>query len=58
MVEKTITEIITIKEYATIEEAANIIMKGRFTHPPVIPDDEKLVGIVTAWDISKAVAKK
>ncbi len=51
-------EVIAIKEDASIEEAANIIMKGQFTHLPVISDDEKLVGIVTAWDISKAVAKK
>jgi len=51
-------EVITIKEDATIEEAANVIMKGQFTHLPVISDGEKLVGIVTAWDISKAVAKK
>lgn len=50
--------VITIKEDATIEEAANVIMEGQFTHLPVISDDEKLVGIVTAWDISKAVAKK
>lgn len=40
-------EVITIKEDATIEEAANVIMKGQFTHLPVISDDEKLVGIVT-----------
>jgi uncharacterized protein (DUF39 family)/CBS domain-containing protein len=51
-------EVITIKEDATIEEAANVIMKGQFTHLPVISDGEKLVGIVTAWDISKAVARK
>ena len=51
-------EVITIKEDATIEEAANAIIEGQFTHLPVISAEEKLVGIVTAWDISKAVAKK
>ncbi len=51
-------EVVTIKEDATIEEAANVIMKGQFTHLPVISDEKKQVGIVTAWDISKAVAKK
>ncbi len=51
-------EVITIKEDATIEEAVNVIMKGQFTHLPIISDGEKLVGIVTAWDISKAVAKR
>ncbi len=53
-----VEELITRKEDATIEEVANAIMKGQFTHLPVISDGEKLVGIVTAWDISKAVAKK
>jgi len=33
-------------------------LKGQFTHLPVISNGEKLVGIITAWDISKAVAKK
>lgn len=51
-------EVIAINEDASIEEAANTIMEGQFTHLPVISNDGKLVGIVTAWDISKAVAKK
>mgnify|MGYP001027436137 CR=1 FL=1 len=51
-------DVITIKEDATIEEAANVILEGQFTHLPVISNGEKLVGIITAWDISKAVAKK
>jgi CBS domain-containing protein len=53
-----IREVTTIKEGATIEEATNTIVKGQFTHLPVVSDEEKLVGIVTAWDISKAVAKR
>jgi uncharacterized protein (DUF39 family)/CBS domain-containing protein len=50
-------EVVTIKEDATIEEAAHMMIEGQFTHLPVISDEGKLVGIVTAWDISKAVAK-
>ncbi|MHC1636075.1 MAG: homocysteine biosynthesis protein [Candidatus Methanospirareceae archaeon] len=53
-----IRDVVTIKEDATIEEAANVIIKGEFTHLPIVSDNNKLVGIVTAWDISKAVARK
>ncbi len=51
-------EVVKINEDATIEEAAHVMIEGQFTHLPIISDDGKLVGIVTAWDISKAVAKK
>ncbi|MDI6888949.1 MAG: homocysteine biosynthesis protein [Methanocellales archaeon] len=48
----------TIKPDVSIEEAAKRIIKGGFNHLPVVSDDGRLVGIVTAWDISKAVAMK
>jgi uncharacterized protein (DUF39 family)/CBS domain-containing protein len=48
----------TIRESATILEAAQLIMDSQATHIPVLSDDAKLVGMVTAWDISKAVAKR
>ena len=50
------TNVTTIKQGSKIEEAAKRIIEGEFTHLPVVSEDEKLVGIVTAWDISKAVA--
>ncbi len=46
----------TIKPDVSIEEAAKKIIKGQFNHLPVVSDDGRLVGIVTAWDVSKAVA--
>jgi len=46
----------TIKPDVSIEEAAKRIIKGEFNHLPVVSGDGRLVGIVTAWDISKAVA--
>ena len=48
----------TIREGSTIEEAARLMMEKEATHLPVISQDRTLVGIVTAWDISKAVAMK
>lgn len=50
------TGIGTVKPDVSIEEAAKKIIKGQFNHLPVVSDDGRLVGIVTAWDISRAVA--
>ncbi|MBE0515916.1 MAG: homoserine O-acetyltransferase [Methanophagales archaeon] len=47
-----------IREGSSIEDAARMMITTQFTHLPVISKDSKLVGIITAWDISKAVATK
>jgi CBS domain-containing protein len=39
-----------------VEEAAKLIVGGSFDHLPVVSADGRLMGIITAWDISKAVA--
>ncbi len=46
----------TIKPDVSIEEAAKRIIKGQFNHLPVVSDDGRLMGIITTWDVSKAVA--
>lgn len=51
-------DIVTVREYISINEAARIIIDGNFDHIPVVSDKGKLMGIVTAWDISKAVASE
>jgi len=53
-----IRDVKTISERASIEDAAELIMESQSTHIPVIAHDGKLVGIVTAWDISTAVATR
>ena len=53
-----IREVKTISERASIAEAAKLIMETQITHIPVISEESKLAGIVTAWDISTAVAKR
>ena len=53
-----IREVKTISERASIADAAKLIMEAQFTHVPVISEESKLVGIVTAWDISTAVAMR
>jgi uncharacterized protein (DUF39 family)/CBS domain-containing protein len=49
-------EVVTAREDIEIDHAARLIVNGSFDHLPVVSADGKLTGIVTAWDISKAVA--
>ena len=53
-----IRDVAPIRDSASIADAAQLIMESQSTHLPVISGDEKLVGMVTAWDISAAVAKR
>jgi uncharacterized protein (DUF39 family)/CBS domain-containing protein len=47
---------ITVGEAISVREAARIIIGKQVNHLPVVSADNKLIGIVTAYDISKAVA--
>ena len=49
-------DVVTVREDIGVEEAARLIVSGSFDHLPVISRDGRLMGIITAWDISKAVA--
>ena len=51
-------DIITIREGISIEDAARVMYEREVTHLPVVSMNDKLVGIVTSWDISRAVALK
>jgi homoserine O-acetyltransferase/O-succinyltransferase len=53
-----IKDVVTIRQGSSVEDAARIMMTAGVTHLPVINEKGKLKGIVTAWDISKAVALK
>jgi len=47
----------TIREDTTIEKAAELMIHLETNHLPVVSLDDRLIGIVTSWDIAKAVAK-
>jgi homoserine O-acetyltransferase/O-succinyltransferase len=47
-----------IKKDSNIEDAAALMLEENVTHLPVVSDDNRLLGIVTAWDISKSIALK
>lgn len=49
--------IVTIKKDQTVRDAAKKIWENSFNHVAVISDSGELVGLVTAWDVSKAVAE-
>ncbi|KQC12425.1 MAG: hypothetical protein APR56_00385, partial [Methanosaeta sp. SDB] len=49
-------KVVTVREEISIKEAAQMIVGGTFDHLPVVSAEERLIGMVTAWDISKAVA--
>ncbi len=49
-------DVVTVLEDIQVDEAAKLIVSGSFDHLPVVSKDGRLMGIITAWDISKAVA--
>lgn len=49
-------QVVSIGESEEIRTAAQKLLKGETNHLPVIGNDGKLVGIVTTFDVSKAVA--
>lgn len=49
-------KVITIKDDEEITEAARKLLKGETNHLPVLNDLGQLVGVVTTFDVAKAVA--
>lgn len=57
VVKSVMVETYIISPDTTIEEAARIMIDKGINHLPVVEKDV-LVGIITSWDIAKAVARK
>lgn len=47
---------LTLDYTADIKEAAELMMNCNKTHIPIVDDGKEIVGIITAWDLSKAIA--
>ncbi len=52
------TDVPIIDKGTSVKEAARIIIQSEFTHIPISEANGKLAGILTAWDIAKAVANE
>lgn len=46
-----------VRKNMPIETASEIMIDSEYTHIPITSKEGKLVGIITAWDIAKAVAE-
>ena len=51
-----IQDVATIREEDSVQKAAKLMLEQNITHIPVVTDDNKLIGIVTSWDLSKSIA--
>ena len=56
VVKSVMTKAITVKPDTSVEDVAKIIIRNNVNHLPVVDDEGRLVGIVTSWDVAKAVA--
>jgi Uncharacterized conserved protein len=52
------TSVISIREEESIRTAAKTLLRGDTNHLPVVNREGTLVGIVTTYDVSKAVVKE
>ena len=50
------SDVTTIREEDNVKKAAKLMLEKSVTHIPVVTDDNKLIGIVTSWDLSKSIA--
>ncbi len=49
--------VITAKPKETIGHVSNLIVKNQIDQVPIVDDENRVVGIVTSWDITNATAK-
>jgi len=50
------TEVATLHETEGIKQAAELMLMKNKTHIPIVNSDHKIIGIITAWDLAKAIA--
>lgn len=50
------TNVVTLHEDQGIKQAAELMLNQNKTHIPIVDESHHIIGIVTAWDLSKAIA--
>lgn len=58
VVKDVMVKAVTIGEDASVEDAARLLIEKNVNHLPVVDGEGVLRGIVTSWDIAKAVFRK
>ena len=57
-VSKVMTKpVITINVHKKLKDVSALLVENNIDQVPVVDDDEKLVGIITSWDITRATAQ-
>lgn len=56
LIKDVMAPVATIRVGFSVYDAAKKIIQDRFNHLPVVDEENRLVGIVTSWDVSKALA--
>src|SRR5271157_6279 len=56
LIKDVMAPVATITVGFSVYDAAKKIIQDKFNHLPVVDDKKRLVGIVTSWDVSKALA--
>jgi uncharacterized protein (DUF39 family)/CBS domain-containing protein len=56
LIKDVMAPVATITLGFSVHEAAKKIIQDKFNHLPVVDGESRLVGIVTSWDVSKALA--
>lgn len=49
--------VVTLKKSRSVKNAAELMLNKNKTHLPIVNDNNEIIGIITAWDLSKAIAK-
>ncbi len=47
-------EVVSVNQDNTLEEVKKLLFEKRIHHIPVVDDENKLVGIITSWDLIKS----
>lgn len=50
------TNILTVRSTDSINDVSARMVKGNVDHVPVVDESNRIIGIVTTWDIAKAIA--
>lgn len=49
--------VVTLQKSKSVKDAAELMLENNKTHIPIVNDKNEIIGIITAWDLSKAIAK-